>query len=132
MKTTVFTFLLFTLITSSAYTQNGNQWVEKVYNVKGNWSITEKNGQHYFRLGSNFNTLAGPNLKLYLSPLKMSEIKNREAIDKEGGVLIAELKSNKGSQQYKLPEDINLTDYKSIVIHCQQFAVVWGGVDIEK
>ncbi|MEH6704095.1 MAG: DM13 domain-containing protein [Galbibacter orientalis] len=130
MKTTVLTLLLIVMTNAEGIAQKGNQWVDKVYSIRGNWSVQKENKEMYFVLGGDFYTLAGPDLKLYLSQKEMSEINNRDAIDKEGGVYVASLKSNKGAQKYKFPPDVNIADYKSLVIHCQKFSVVWGGIDL--
>ncbi|MEL4307003.1 DM13 domain-containing protein [Joostella sp. CR20] len=128
MKTTVVTLVLLVMTYFNTNAQKGNEWVDKVYSIKGDWAIQLENDEMYFVLGSNFYTLAGPDLKLYLSPKAIDEIANRDAVDEEGGVFIAELKSNKGAQKYKLPKDIELSDYQSLVIHCRKFSVVWGGI----
>ncbi|MCM5662207.1 DM13 domain-containing protein [Galbibacter mesophilus] len=130
MKNFLITFLLLVVTSLCSYSQDGNSWVGKVYSVKGSWSIVENDGSYLFKLGGNFNTLPGPELKLYLSPVHITEIKDRDAIHEQGGVFIAELKSNKGSQQYKLPEGVRLEDFQSLVIHCEKFSVVWGGIDL--
>lgn len=131
MKTNLLTLLLFITSPSLLLAQQGDQWTDKVYSVEGNWKIQEDQGTFYFVLGNDFMTLAGPDLKVYLSPITIEEIGDREAIDKNGGVMIAGLKSNKGAQKYPFPKGIQPGDYKSLVIFCPQFSVVWGGVSLE-
>lgn len=131
MKTNLLTVLLFITCQSQLVAQKGDQWTDKVYSINGNWAIEEESGSVYFQLGSDFMTLAGPELELYLSPMAIGEIRDREAIDKKGGLMIAGLKSNKGAQKYPLPQGVALSDYKSIVIYCPKFSVVWGGVSLE-
>lgn len=132
MKTILLTLLLVVMTNTDGIAQSGNEWVDKVYDVKGDWSIEEDGDDKYFVLANNFYTLTGPDLKLYLSPLKMEEINNRDAVDQEGGVFVAELTSNKGAQKYKIPSGTNLSDFNSLVIHCRKFSVVWGGVNIKE
>jgi len=38
--------------------------------------------------------------------------------------------SVKGRQEYVVPADINLADFESILIHCEQYNILWGGFDI--
>ncbi|MFN8566019.1 MAG: DM13 domain-containing protein [Kouleothrix sp.] len=40
--------------------------------------------------------------------------------------LLAALKGNRGNQNYELPGDIDLGKYKSVVIWCRTFNVVFG------
>ena len=132
MKTNLLTVLLFITCHSQLVAQGGDQWTDKVYSVEGKWAIQEDAGTFYFELGSDFMTLAGPDLKLYLSPKAIQDISDREAIDKNGGVMVAGLKSNKGAQKYSLPTGIELSSYKSLVIFCPKFSVVWGGISLEQ
>jgi hypothetical protein len=131
MKTKLLTLLLFITCPCLLLAQEGDQWSDKVYSVEGKWKIQEDSGVLYFELGSDFMTLAGPDLKVYLSPIAIQDIDDRDAIDKKGGVMIAGLKSNKGAQKYPIPEGIQPSDYKSLVIFCPKFSVVWGGVSLE-
>ena len=132
MKTNLLTVLLFITCHSQLVAQGGDQWTDKVYSVEGKWAIQEDAGTFYFELGSDFMTLAGPDLKLYLSPKAIQDISDREAIDKNGGVMVAGLKSNKGAQKYPFPRGIELSSYKSLVIFCPKFSVVWGGISLEQ
>ena len=41
-------------------------------------------------------------------------------------MLIAPLKKAKGAQRYKLPADLDLDDYQTLVLHCEQYTKLWG------
>jgi len=43
---------------------------------------------------------------------------------------VAALKSNKGDQFYSLPPDLDLTAYKSIIIHCKKYTKLWGAASL--
>ncbi|MEM9143018.1 MAG: DM13 domain-containing protein [Bacteroidota bacterium] len=107
--------------------QEGNQWVEKTYTITGDWKLEEKDGDLYFVLADNFKTSSGPDLKLYLLKTDMDTVGDRDSVDRIG-VFVAELDSHKGGQSYKLPSGTKISDYKSLVIHCKKYSVVWGGV----
>lgn len=105
-----------------------SSFVKKRYNIKGGWTLTEEDGQTLIKFDEDFKTKGGPDLKLYLSSKSLSEL---ESPDVEASSLkFSVLKSNKGAQSYIIPADINLSDYKSVVIHCEAFSVLWGGFDI--
>jgi len=105
-----------------------SSFVKKRYNIKGTWNVSEKEGQKIVSFSDDFRTKGGPDLKLYLSSKSISEL---ESGDVEGtSMKLGVLKSNKGAQSYIIPADINLSDYKSLVIHCEAFEVLWGGFDI--
>jgi hypothetical protein len=40
------------------------------------------------------------------------------------------LKGNKGSQNYPLPADLDLTRYRSVTIWCARFHVSFGAADL--
>jgi len=103
-------------------------FVKKRYNIKGTWNVSEQNGQKVIQFNDDFKTKGGPDLKLYLSSKTLSEL---ESDDVESTSLkLSVLKSNRGAQSYIIPEDVTLSDYKSVVIHCEAFSVLWGGFDI--
>jgi len=92
------------------------------------WSYGHAQCRGQLSFNGDFKTKGGPDLKLYLSSKSIAELKSGdvEATSLKLGVL----KSNKGAQSYIIPSDINLSEYKSVVIHCEAFSVLWGGFDI--
>ena len=105
-----------------------SSFVKKRYKIKGTWNIIEENGQTLIRFNDDFKTKGGPDLKLFLSSKTIAELNGRNVVD--SSLKLSVLESNKGTQSYIIPTDVNLSDYKSIVIHCEAFSVLWGGFDI--
>jgi len=113
---------------SSTEALAASTFVKKRYNIKGTWKVSEQEGQTLISFNDDFKTKGGPDLKLYLSSKSLSEL---ESGNVEGSsVKLSVLKSNHGAQSYILPENVKLSDYKSVVIHCEAFSVLWGGFDI--
>jgi len=102
-------------------------WVGKQKSIDGAWQIENRNGQTVIRFSNNFQTNRGPDLKLFLSKRDISNVNGNNAAD---GIFLSKLKNNKGSQEYVIPGDININDYASLLIHCEQFSVLWGGTNI--
>jgi len=100
-------------------------FVNKEYTVKGNWSIQEEGGKTYVMLHSNFKTKNGPDLKVFLHNSTIQAVSSKNALN--GSVLLGKLKSNKGEQKYLVPNNIDITNYKSVLIHCEKYTVLWGG-----
>lgn len=73
----------------------------------------------------DFNVTRGPDLYVYLS--KNTDIK--EAAQLGEFMSVGTLKSSKGNQNYKLPE--NHADYKSVVIWCQAFGVLFTSATLQ-
>ena len=84
-------------------------------------------GQHILRF-EDFEVQNGPDLFVYLSghpaPRDSSQLH-------EGGAFeVGRLKGNIGNQNYTLPADLDLSPYKSVVIYCKRFSVVFSTAEL--
>lgn len=103
-------------------------FVKKRYSINGNWTIENNGNQTLIKFDDRFKTKGGPDLKLYLSPKNLDSLSSDTA--EMNSVKIGVLKSNRGSQTYIIPDTIDLSNYKSLIIHCEAFSVLWGGFDL--
>jgi hypothetical protein len=103
-------------------------FVKKRYSIKGEWSLITVDGAPQIIFSEDFKTKGGPDLKVYLAKKPIAELES--ATVSEQSTRIAVLKSNRGAQSYTIPEDVSLADFKSVVIHCEAFSVLWGGFDL--
>ena len=89
------------------------------YKVSGTAKLIEDNGVKSVRL-ENFSSSNGPDLKVYLSK------------DANASVFInlGNLKSVSGNQNYAITGMVNATEYKYILIWCQQFGVLFGSAQL--
>ncbi|MFQ5946270.1 MAG: DM13 domain-containing protein [Anaerolineae bacterium] len=71
----------------------------------------------------DFRVINGPDLHVILSA--HSAPKNREQLG-EDYVDLGRLKGNIGNQNYRIPSDLDISDYASVVIYCVPFHVVFG------
>lgn len=75
-----------------------------------------------------FKSTNGPDLHVLLAkhpaPTSSAHIK-------EGYIEVAKLKGNIGSQNYTLPKDINLAEYRTVVIYCKPFHVVFSTAPLQ-
>lgn len=73
---------------------------------------------------SNFEVTNGPDLEVWLvaheNPMDASTVKNSDYI------ALGALKGNVGNQNYQIPESVDLSKYKSVVIWCEQFGVLFS------
>ena len=76
----------------------------------------------------DFRTKNGPDLKVFLSKNTVSDATGRNATT--NAIRRGVLKSNKGGQEYVLPEGVTLTDFSSVLVHCEAYSKLWGGADI--
>ena len=114
---------------SSAFAGDYNGTFEKKsFKIKGSWTITQVDGQQVIRFNDDFSTKKGPDLKLFLSKKSVDNLSKNPTF--EAPLSLGLIDSNKGQQEYVLPEGVNLDDYESILIHCEQYNKLWGGFDI--
>jgi len=114
-------------VAAAAATTSGG-FEKSSFSIKGDWAIVKENGQTILRFSDNFKTKNGPDLKLFLSPKSVSDVTGKTAT--QGAVKLSVLRSNKGSQDYIIPADIDLSQYGSILIHCEAYSKLWGGANL--
>ncbi len=100
--------------------------VKKSKAVAGDFSIIRKGERLMLVLGENFKAKPGPDLKIVFSPLPLEKVTGKNAIQ-EKSLVIGLLKSNQGGQSFMLPEEFDLSKYKTVLVHCEKYAVLWGG-----
>jgi hypothetical protein len=76
----------------------------------------------------NFSVDNGPDLYVYLVPI--DPVPNTSGSDIPGYYSLGRLKGNIGDQNYELPANLDLSQYKSVVIWCQAFAVPFAAAPL--
>ncbi|MEP1231227.1 MAG: DM13 domain-containing protein [Litorimonas sp.] len=112
-------------VVEAVKTVENQEFFKKKYRIKGTWSLTERDGKHFITFSDDFKTKNGPDLKIFLSPKSTADVNGKNAID--GAVNIGVLKSNKGSQEYEIPADVNLSQFSTVLVHCEAYSILWGG-----
>jgi len=77
-------------------------------------------GKRVLRL-TNFAVDNGPDL--YVRLIAADDAKDTASVAKTDYVELGKLKGNKGSQNYDLPENVDLSKYKVVSIWCNRFSV---------
>ena len=80
-------------------------------------------GSHLLRL-DDFNVTNGPDLHVILSPHPNPGSQND--LKTPGYVDLAKLKGNIGSQNYPIPDDVDVGAIESVVIYCSPFHVIFS------
>lgn len=123
------TLALVVTIAPAATPVDGGTWTKKGYAIDGGWRIVDDAGTLYVELDASFSTRRAPDLKLFLSPLELGALGDRNAI--RDAVLIAPLEHHKGAQRYALPDGVDLGAYRSLIVHCEKFSKLWGGTALD-
>ena len=88
--------------------------------VTGTAKIYFQNNQYILAL-ENLNSSNGPDLHVYIS----KEAQPVNYID------LGKLQSVNGNQQYLLTGNINFSEYKYALIHCQQYNHLFGSAELK-
>ena len=110
-----------TLTTSSKQLAASAAFVDAAKSTSGGVQIIEENGQRYLELDNTFATESGPDVFVLL---------HREAVPNsyspEDYVNLGRIQSFEGAQRYVIPAEVDLTDFRSAVIWCEDFNVTFG------
>jgi hypothetical protein len=97
------------------------QFYSVVHEGHGQVSVYQfADGSRVLRL-DDFEVLNGPELHIYLVPI--DPVPQTVGTDIAGSLDLGQLKGNIGSQNYDLPAELDLAQYRSVVIWCQPFKV---------
>lgn len=89
---------------------------EKNYETSGNIQTIRAEDGVYLRF-EDFQTTNGPDLFVYLI---------QPGMETTEGIRLGALKGNTGNQNYLIPEDVDLTQYTTVVIWCRAFDATFG------
>ncbi|NIP39531.1 MAG: hypothetical protein GWM89_10885 [Candidatus Dadabacteria bacterium] len=70
---------------------------------------------------TDFKVSNGPDVVVYLSVLNDSN--DNDSIKNSGFISLGSMKGNVGDQNYELPDNLDINEYKSVVIWCKRFGV---------
>ncbi|WP_049641061.1 DM13 domain-containing protein [Candidatus Rhodobacter oscarellae] len=79
-------------------------------------------------LQNDFKVGPGPDFHVYLVP--SAEVRASGDVKDMMFVDLGKLRAFEGSQRYEIPAGVNLKDYPSVVIWCQQFGVLISPADL--
>ncbi len=96
-------------------------WLSK---VEGSWAIRQVDGQWMIELGDDFKASKGPDVKLFLSGQAADKVKGNNAT--QDAVFIKLLTTFKGKPTIPLPADVDPGAFKSLLLHCEEYAKLWG------
>lgn len=96
---------------------------------EGDWQIIEEDSKKYIVLADNFDAKKAPDLKIFFSKLPFGDIDGDNASN-EQSVLITKLSKYKGALKVIIPETIDLSEYQSLIVHCEEYSKLWGGSSI--
>lgn len=108
--------------------ETAGDFVRKSKRLKGSWTVEQRGEKTFIVFSDDFRAANGPDLKIFLSPKSVSDATGKNAVD--GSINIGELQKTKGTQEYEVPAGIDLSNYGSVLVHCEAYSVLWGGGDL--
>lgn len=106
------------------------KWTKKSYAISGTWKIISEGGKKYVVLSSDFKTKYAPDLKIFFSKRTFKELRGSNAASK--AIFVTNVKKVKGYQKFKIPSNIKVSDYKTIVFHCKAYSKLWAASTLKK
>jgi hypothetical protein len=89
--------------------------------TSGAAQIVVKNGKKYLKFDSSFQSDSGPDLFVILHRQD-----SPKSYTKANYVSLGRLKKVSGQQMYIIPDGVNITKFKSVVIWCREFNATFG------
>ena len=102
-------------------------FVDRSHPTSGRADVLNDGSAQRFLRFENFETDNGPDLNVYLSTASP----DAPAGDFDDDFVdLGDLKGNIGSQNYEIPEDVDLDVYNTVVIWCTRFGVAFNAADL--
>jgi hypothetical protein len=90
--------------------------------VAGNATLGKTSDGKVILRFENLNSANGPDLHVYLSK-QVSPATTQQVMD---GVEVGKLKATTGASNYELAATTDISQFKSVVIYCKSFSVIFG------
>ena len=87
--------------------------------ASGTVRVIDANSKTYIRY-ENFKTINGPDLYVYIA----KDLEAKEYVN------LGTLRATEGNVNYEIPADVNLQDYKYVMVWCKAFGVLFNYADI--
>ena len=73
---------------------------------------------------TNFETSNGPDVNVYL--VAANDANDNDTVTNAGFVSLGPIRGNQGDQNYELPENLDLNQYRAVTVWCKRFGVNFG------
>lgn len=94
---------------------------------EGKWKIIKSGDKHQIVFGEDFEAKEAPDLKIFLSKANLDDIESKNALKEGDPVFVAKLTAYEGAATYDIPASIDISKYKTIIVHCEEYTKLWGG-----
>lgn len=95
---------------------------------RGNATVVQTGGGASLLRLTDFEVTNGPDLEVWL--VKAPDPKSSADVKASEWISLGQLKGNIGDQNYSIPDGVNIADYGSAVIWCEQFGVLFSSAPL--
>ena len=92
----------------------------RAHEVEGKALLIESNGKKTLRF-ENFETINGPALYIYLA----ADLSDNDVVD------LGLIKATKGNVNYEIPEGVDISRYKYVLVWCKPFRVLFSYAELK-
>ncbi len=110
-------------MSGSQVTLSTGNFVAAEHPISGAARVVTENGKRYVILDDAFKTDAGPALRVILH---RSNQLPKGGLQAQDYVILGSLQRVTGTQRYAIPNNVNLANFRSVAIWCQQFNATFG------
>jgi Electron transfer DM13 len=103
--------------------EKSGMFVAVEHPTQGAVSIVKENGKRYLVFDKNFKSDMGPDLYVILH---RTAILPKGGLKKQDYTTIGRLQKVSGTQRYAIPNNINLANYRTVVVWCRSFNATFG------
>jgi len=100
---------------------------EQNHPTNGKAKIVKVNGKRYLEFDKAFTTARGPKVRVVLHRNSTVPVNLKQ----KDYVTLAALQRFDGAQRYEIPASVNLNNFKSVAIWCEQFNVTFGYANLQ-
>lgn len=100
---------------------------EQDHPTNGMAKIIKVNGKRYLEFDKAFTTARGPKVKVVLHRNNTVPVNLKAS----NYITLASLKNFDGAQRYEIPANLDLKDFQSVAIWCEQFNVTFGYANLQ-
>ena len=104
------------------------QFVSVEHPTQGRVKIIEEDGARYLEISEDFQTDRGPALEVILHKSNTVDLQIQEG----DYISLGELTAFNGAQRYLIPEDVDLGQYQSVAVWCEEFNATFGYAPLAK
>lgn len=97
------------------------KFVTVSHSTQGAMRVIAASGKRYIEFDNTFKTEGGPDVLVLLH--RASPPQNYQQQD---FVSLGRIQKFSGTQRYLIPDNVNLADFRSVVVRCRLFSVTFG------